>query len=171
MENLAKKFAAEQHERVGQRRKYTNEPYINHPAAVVEIIRSVPHTNEMIAAAWLHDVVEDTQASFENIHELFGPNVLDMVSMLTNPSSLFSGCREFRKKVDFIHISSASPSAQTIKLADIIDNVRTIAVRDPEFAKRYLREKQALLAVLNDGDPTLHAWAGISIAKGLKIVG
>lgn len=44
---------------INQLRKYTNEPYINHPCNAVAIVKSVPHIEEMVAAAWLHDVVED----------------------------------------------------------------------------------------------------------------
>lgn len=52
MEQRAREFAEAAHARIDQRRKYTGEPYIAHPAAVVELVRSVPHTDEMIAAAW-----------------------------------------------------------------------------------------------------------------------
>jgi hypothetical protein len=50
---------------------------------------------------------------------------------------------------------ASSSRAQTIKLADLIDNTKTIVARDPKFAKVYLREKIALLHVLTKGDPTL----------------
>ncbi|VDZ55823.1 bifunctional (p)ppGpp synthetase II/ guanosine-3',5'-bis pyrophosphate 3'-pyrophosphohydrolase [Serratia odorifera] len=56
----ARRYATKAHAAIDQRRKYTNAPYIVHPQAVVEIVRSVPHTDEMLAAAWLHDTVEDT---------------------------------------------------------------------------------------------------------------
>lgn len=58
MEERAKDFATRYHASIDQRRKYTGEPYITHPAAVVELVRSVPHTEAMICAAWLHDTVE-----------------------------------------------------------------------------------------------------------------
>jgi len=63
LELKAKAFATKCHEDIKQVRKYTGEPYINHPAAVVEIVRSVPHTEAMLCAAWLHDTVEDTNAT------------------------------------------------------------------------------------------------------------
>ena len=54
LEEAAQAFATARHAAIDQRRKYTGDPYITHPAAVVELVRSVPHTSEMIAAAWLH---------------------------------------------------------------------------------------------------------------------
>ena len=57
----ARLFATAAHEAAGNVRKYTFEPYIVHPAEFVEILKGVPHTDEMLAAAWLHDVVEDTE--------------------------------------------------------------------------------------------------------------
>ncbi|WP_274872826.1 HD domain-containing protein, partial [Serratia marcescens] len=54
----ARRYATKAHAAIDQRRKYTDDPYIVHPQAVMELVRSVPHTEEMLAAAWLHDTVE-----------------------------------------------------------------------------------------------------------------
>ncbi|TYF68814.1 guanosine polyphosphate pyrophosphohydrolase, partial [Enterobacter hormaechei] len=54
-------FAAGAHAGVGQKRKYTGEDYIHHPVAVAEIVRNHGGTDEMVAAAMLHDTIEDTQ--------------------------------------------------------------------------------------------------------------
>lgn len=59
LEERAREFATEAHKSIDQRRKYTNQPYIVHPLTVAELVRTVPHTEEMIAAALLHDVVEE----------------------------------------------------------------------------------------------------------------
>ena len=67
LEAAARVFATTHHAAIGQVRKYTGEPYINHPASVVELVRSVPHTEVMLAAAWLHDTVEDTMATLSFI--------------------------------------------------------------------------------------------------------
>lgn len=64
---MAMRVATAAHEGIGQVRKYTGEPYINHPAAVAELVSSVPHTPEMLAAAWLHDTVEDTPITLLDI--------------------------------------------------------------------------------------------------------
>lgn len=151
----AQKFAQRAHENIDQRRKYTGESYIVHPAAVAELVASVPHTEAMIAAAWLHDVVEDTQIPIDEIKSLFGLEVAALVENLTDVSKPADGNRAARKAIDLAHTAQASPAAKTIKLADLIDNTKSIVALDPKFARVYLQEKAALLEVLKDGDPTL----------------
>lgn len=155
LEQKAKAFATKCHEDIKQVRKYTGEPYINHPAAVVEIVRSVPHTEAMLCAAWLHDTVEDTNTTINDIKREFGEEVAKLVEMLTDVSKPSDGNRKKRKAIDREHTAKASPQAKTIKLADLIDNTKTIVAFDPEFAKVYLAEKRLLLDVLGDGDKTL----------------
>lgn len=155
LERKAKEFATERHDREEQVRKYTGEAYICHPAAVVEIVRSVPHTEEMLAAAWLHDTVEDTQTTIEEIRDVFGVQVSMFVGMLTDVSKRSDGNRKRRKALDRQHTANAMPPAKTIKLADLIDNTSSIASFDPSFAKVYLAEKRLLLEVLTEGDGTL----------------
>ncbi|WP_210325037.1 HD domain-containing protein [Mesorhizobium silamurunense] len=152
-------FAAAAHGSVKQLRKYTGEPYIVHPVAVAEIVKSVPHTPEMIVAALLHDTVEDTPATFEDIEEEFGPRVAGLVRWLTDVSKPSDGNRAARKALDLAHIAQAPPEAKTIKLADLIDNTSTIKERDPDFWRVYRHEKLRLLEVLKDGDATLWARA------------
>lgn len=163
MENKAKEFSTRYHS--GQLRKYTNEPYINHPSAVVELVCSVPHTETMICAAWLHDVVEDTSCTLKEIDREFGIEIARLVEMLTDISKPSDGKRSIRKAIDRDHIASATPSAKTIKLADLIDNTRNIIELDHDFAKVYLAEKFLLLEVLSDGDATLLKMAKQSIMK------
>lgn len=155
MEERAREFATRYHASIDQRRKYTNEPYITHPAAVVELVRSVPHTEAMICAAWLHDTVEDTPATLEDIEREFGSEIAGLVEMLTDISKPEDGKRSVRKAIDRDHTEKASPQAKTIKLADLIDNTRSIVERDPAFAKVYLSEKALLLEVLYEGDQSL----------------
>lgn len=150
-------FAAIAHQ--WQTRKYTGEPYITHPAAVVALVQSVPHTPEMIAAAWLHDTVEDTDTTLDDVRAEFGDAVADLVEMLTDVSRPEDGNRAARKALDREHIAKASPDAKTVKLADLIDNSRSIMAHDPQFARVYLAEKRLLLDVLTEGDPTLYAMA------------
>src|SRR5688572_2066454 len=97
LESRARGFAERAHAAIGQRRKYTGEPYIVHPIAVAELVRSVPHTPEMIAAALLHDVVEDTPVTLAQIEAEFGPVVADLVDWLTDVSRPADGKRQVRK--------------------------------------------------------------------------
>jgi len=143
-----------------QKRKYTGEPYIVHPIEVMEIVKTVPHDDAMLVAALLHDVVEDTDVTIEEIEDLFGGDVAELVGFLTDVSKPEDGNRKFRKGLDREHSAKAPARAQTVKLADLISNSRDILKNDPSFAKVYLHEKSLLLEVLALGDQTLHAEAG-----------
>jgi len=155
IERKALIFATRAHESIDQRRRYTNQPYIVHPIAVAEIVRSVPHTSDMVAAALLHDTIEDTDTTLEDINDAFGHDIADLVYWLTDVSKPSDGTREVRKAIDRAHTARAPAEAQTIKLADLIDNTKTISVHDPDFWKVYRREKLLLLEVLTKGDRTL----------------
>lgn len=167
-EERAKLFATLAHD--GQARKYTGEPYITHPAAVVALVKTVPHTLEMVCAAWLHDVAEDCGVPLEQISSSFGPEVAGLVEQLTDVSKPSDGNRAKRKEIDLQHTAAASPEAKTIKLADLIDNSRSIIERDPEFAKVYLKEKRALLDyALMQGDCVLWLQADGIVSNGLTV--
>lgn len=161
-------FAKAAHESVGQVRKYSNEPYIVHPAEVAELVRTVPHTDVMIAASLLHDVVEDTSATIDEVQLEFGNEVASLVGMLTDVSKPSDGNRAVRKQLDREHSAQASPAAKTIKLADLISNSRSIVAHDLNFARIYLAEKALLLEVLKEGDQTLWDLANRLLNEGLQ---
>lgn len=152
-------FATAAHAAVGQKRKYGGQDYIVHPIAVMELVQSVPHDENMLAASLLHDVVEDTQVTIELIREQFGDDIAELVDWLTDVSRPEDGNRAFRKAKDCAHTAQAPARAKTIKLADLLDNSKSIGKFDPSFWRIYKREKEALLAVLTEGDPTLYAMA------------
>jgi (p)ppGpp synthase/HD superfamily hydrolase len=156
MNNLekAKQFCIEKHK--NQKRKYTDEPYHVHPVEVMEIVKTINHTEEMLIAALLHDTVEDTETTFDEIEQLFGKEVMELVECLTDVSKPADGNREKRKEMDRLHTQKASQNAKTIKLADLISNTRSIVEHDQDFAKIYMKEKNKLLEVLKEGDPTLY---------------
>jgi (p)ppGpp synthase/HD superfamily hydrolase len=116
-------------------------------------------TEAMVAAAHLHDVVEDTGVTIETVRDEFGSEVADLVSWLTDVSRPEDGNRAHRKARDREHTAAAPAEAQTVKLADLISNTRSIMAHDPKFAVTYLEEKRALLAVMTRGDATLMAIA------------
>jgi hypothetical protein len=151
----AKNYAMSAHQRIEHRRKYTGKPYDSHLKAVAEIVGTVSDDEEMIAAAWLHDVVEDTPATIEEIEAEFGASVAALVADLTDVSRPSDGNRAARKAIDRAHLAAASARAQTVKLADLIDNGRDITKHDPVFARVFLREMAALLGVLRAGDERL----------------
>lgn len=152
--DAAYRFAKEAHG--DQKRKYTGEPYIGHPVAVARIVASVTDDCEMICAALLHDVLEDTDASYMDIVNAgFGASIANLVMELTDVSTPEDGNRAARKTLDREHIARASDRAQTVKLADLIDNAGSITQYDPDFARVYMREKGLLMTVLTRGDESL----------------
>ena len=163
LEDRARTFATAAHAAVGQLRKYTHEPYWVHPAEVAATVKTVAHTEAMVAAAYLHDVVEDTGVTLELVRAEFGDEVATLVGWLTDVSRPDHGNRAARKAVDRAHTASAPAEAQTVKLADLMSNTRSIVEHDPEFAKVYLAEKRALLEVMTKGDPELLARARAQI--------
>ena len=160
-------FAEKAHK--GQKRKYTGEPYIVHPLAVAEIVASVTDDADAICAALLHDTIEDTIITYEDIiSNGFGYRTARLVLELTEFSLKHDGNRQLRKDLDARYLARATPLAKTIKLADLIDNSASIVKYDTDFARIYLREKALLLAVLTDGDSTLHARASEIVRRGLS---
>lgn len=146
-------FAAKAH--ANQRRKYTEEPYINHCIAVARLVAYVPHTEDMLCAAVLHDVMEDCEVEYVTLYMIFGETIATYVNYLTDLSRPEDGNKARRKKIDRDWIAQSPPEAKTIKLADLIDNTSTVVQYDPEFAKVYMEEKRLLLDVLKEGDHTL----------------
>ncbi|MBY4641729.1 HD domain-containing protein [Gluconacetobacter entanii] len=163
-------FAAVAHGKINQRRKYTDEPYIVHPWRVARTVRQAGARDEVVAAAWLHDVVEDTPVTLVEIEAEFGPDVAALVEMVTDVSRPEDGNRKARKALDRAHLARASAEGQTIKLADLIDNTETIVEHAPGFARVYLPEKRELLRVLTAGDATLHRRAAALAERGMELL-
>lgn len=155
----ARVFATAAHAAAAQLRKYTMEPYIVHPREVAGIVSQHGGSDEMVAAAWLHDVVEDTGVTLETIRDEFGDEVATLVGWLTDVSRPEQGNRATRKAIDRAHTAAAPADAQTIKLCDLISNCTSIKEHDEAFAKVYFEEKRLLLEVLTKGNPILLARA------------
>ncbi|MDX1806863.1 MAG: HD domain-containing protein [Paenisporosarcina sp.] len=147
-------FAYDRHK--GQTRKYSNEPYILHPIRVAFIVSSTTNDQATIAAANLHDVVEDTDTELEEIYDVFGKRVGLYVEGVTNKSKLTDGNRATRKEMDRQQIKQSLPPSKTIKLADILDNAPSIIKNDPGFAKVWMNEKNLMLPFLREGHTMLY---------------
>jgi (p)ppGpp synthase/HD superfamily hydrolase len=140
----------------GQKRKYRGEPYIVHCAEVAGLVQHVAweEVDDAVAAAWLHDTIEDRpdRANYALIGYLFNERVQELVWALTDRED---GNRDTRKALQRARLSSAPDIAKTIKLADLISNTRSIVADDPNFAKTYMAEKRLLLPVLSGGSSLL----------------
>lgn len=141
----------------GQKRKYNGEPYIYHPMNVASTVLNLdePNLEEMVLAALLHDVLEDTKTTEQEILDVAGPNVLALVKELTNPSKGSKLNRAARKQMDLEHLATVSREAKIIKLADRLDNIKDIAAVDDDFKFVYLNETKQLLPAIYSACPYL----------------
>ena len=149
----AREFATKAH--AGQVRKYTDLPYTTHLESVVAILRGAGIEDEAtLAAAWMHDTAEDCGVLISEIRAEFGSDISILVNYLTDCQQSV-GNRAARKTLDRERLSRAPDRAQTIKVADLIDNTSSIVERDPDFAVTYMREKALLLPLLTKADKGL----------------
>lgn len=141
-------FAARRH--LGQTRKGASQaPYINHLAEVAALLAATSAAADpnLIAAAWLHDVVEDGHATAAEIEDLFGSDIRALVDELTDDMSLG---KEERKRRQTTEIAGKSRRARLLKLADKVSNVREIAEDPPadwSAAERRAYVEWALMVV------------------------
>ncbi len=157
----AEAFCIAAHSAIGQVRKYTGEPYWHHPLAVAALIQEhIPGApDEVLIAAMLHDVKDDTQVSLELVREVFQATVADLVDALSDDTSPADGPRRVRKAMEREKIAKADYWAKTLRLADVIKNIESVVGLDPQFAKVYMPEKRELLPHLRDGHPGLFSIA------------
>ena len=152
--NDALRFAIKAHGT--QRRKYSGEPYVTHLIEVSKILEEYNHTPDMIAAALLHDVVEDCNVTMDELCNNFGPKIGMYVHYCTNVSAKQDGNRAFRKKMDADHFALGPPESQTIKCADFISNCNNILKHNLEFFhSAFKHEKAYMLNILTKADPDL----------------
>ena len=136
-------FAAKAHGE--QKRKYTGEPYITHPLAVAAMVADVTANEDVIVAAILHDVVEDTAITVPEIAAQFGWPVANLVDELTDKHPPAPGTnRAERKAKEHARLRSVSRGAKLIKLMDLRHNRSDIEKCDPPFAVVYVKETDAL---------------------------
>ena len=130
-------FAAKKH-RKEKRKGADGEPYINHPLEVLSLLTSVGKVEDfnVLIAAVLHDTIEDTETTKEEITELFGENVCQMVLELTDDKSL---PKAERKQLQIEHAPRISVGAKQIKLCDKISNIRDITENPPHDWSRERR--------------------------------
>jgi hypothetical protein len=151
----AKLFANENHDRIFAGRNPAQRNLPEHRKAVVQIVASVTRDEETIAAAWLHDIVEDTPVTICDLERKFGEGVARIVAELTIPAHI--GYRSGLTRVALAkkHFAHASAAAKTVKLADLINGCGLLQKNDPGSLAAYAAEAQELCDVLEGGDPHL----------------
>ncbi|MCZ8257089.1 MAG: HD domain-containing protein [Polaromonas sp.] len=122
-------FAADKHR--NQRRKDAEaSPYINHPIALANVLANEGGVEDVtvLCAAVLHDTIEDTETTSEELQAIFGPKVASVVMEVTDDKSLEKSLRKQRQVEHAPHISK---EAKLVKLADKISNLRDIIASPP----------------------------------------
>jgi len=133
-------FAADKHR--NQRRKNVDAfPYINHPISLVNILCNEAHITDItvICGALLHDTVEDTETTAEELAIEFGREISTVVMEVTDDRSIET--RQKRKQLQVEHASQISDQAKLLKLADKISNLRDLA-KDPPASWSLERQRE-----------------------------
>src|ERR1019366_10101548 len=123
-------FAAHKH-RDQRRKDVSASPYINHPIALADVLCNEGGITDenVLCTALLHDTVEDTETTPEELTQLFGKTISELVMELTDDKTL---PKAERKRLQIEHAPHASYQAKLVKLADKISNLRDIAATPPE---------------------------------------
>ncbi|MGF6937116.1 guanosine-3',5'-bis(diphosphate) 3'-pyrophosphohydrolase [Paraburkholderia sp. UCT70] len=153
-------FAADKHR--NQRRKDADaSPYINHPVALADVLANEGNVDDetVLIAAILHDTVEDTDTSMEELLVQFGQQVADIVAEVTDDKTL---PKAERKRLQVEHAPHISRGAKLVKLADKICNLRDIAACPPanwsvERKREYFAWAKAVVDGLRGVHPVLEA--------------
>ena len=122
-------FAAHKH-RDQRRKNVESSPYINHPIELASILSNEGGftSSDLICAALLHDTIEDTQTTAEELSELFGEKITQVVLEVSDDKML---PKEDRKRLQIEHADTLSDHAKLVKLADKICNLRDMAHSPP----------------------------------------
>jgi guanosine-3',5'-bis(diphosphate) 3'-pyrophosphohydrolase len=156
----AASFAAKKH--TGHHRKgQTQEPYINHPLEVANLLANVGGVDDVdvLIAAVLHDTVEDVGVTKEEIAAKYGPRVAEMVAEVTDDKSL---PKAERKRLQVEHAPHLSPGAKLIKLGDKISNITDVtnsppADWDQQRRREYIDWGEQVVAGLRGTNPALES--------------
>ena len=153
-------FAAEKHS--DQRRKGENaEPYVNHVAEVAHLLAVAVQGRDanLVAAGLLHDTLEDTETTWDELVATFNEDIADLVREVTDDKSL---PKQERKRLQVEHAPSRTDRAKMLKLADKTSNLRGIAASPPagwstERRLDYIRWGRDVVAGLRGAHPWLEA--------------
>jgi len=126
--------------------RYGNHPYAYHLAAVVKILAEAGASDDMIIAGWLHDVVEDTDATEADIAAAFGEEVAGLVGAVSGGGNRDAHVAAIYEKI------KALPAGATVKLADRIANIEAATPGD-RHSLRYAREHPGFAEVIEPHAP------------------
>ena len=155
-------FAVKAH--AGTERRGKGFPYIVHPMEAMEIVATITPDQELLAAAALHDTVEDTDVTVEEIRAQFGDRIASLVA--AESDEMPEGVSEedswhARKKAAIDRLAAASHDAKIVALGDKLSNMRAIA-RD------YAVKGDELWKIFHASDPKDHEWHYRGLADSLR---
>jgi len=168
VETILKKIAAFADAAHGdQRRKYADERYVQHPIRVMKTCQQYGYPLPVLAAAILHDVLEDTDVTQQQIREFLlsmmsETDTSHTISLVTELTDVYTKDkyprlnRQQRKAKEADRLEKVSADAQTIKYGDIIDNARGIVEHGSDFAPVFLKEGTELLKKMKKGNKDLY---------------
>lgn len=141
----ARRFGEHSHGIVSHRRKYTNAPYFDHCIAVAGRVKQFTNSDVVIAAAYLHDTVEDVKVTLADLQALFPIRVAELVDAVTKPTFSPDEIKIHRFRLTTLKLNRlATEDSMILKMADIADNVSSFCP-DPNFKATYLAEKMLTL--------------------------
>lgn len=163
MIDAARNFSHAAHDSINHKRKYSGQPYWTHTDEVASIVSRVTDDPEMIAAAMMHDILEDVTPknpafAISHIQYFFGNRVASLVLDLSDEfikEKYPHLNRAVRKELERQRLDKIHNDSKTIKLADLISNSRDISDHDKGFSLVYMREKALMLPYLIGGDKIL----------------
>ncbi len=155
-------FAAEKHE--GQTRKGSKKPYICHPVEVMMLVAKMTPDAEVAAAAALHDTIEDTDTTYEELKDRFGKRIAGLVQSESEdkrPGMPKSESWHIRKEENIAHVKTESREAKMIMLADKLSNIRA-------SYKEYQQFGDEIFQKFNVKDKSEHSWYFHGIVDALQ---
>ena len=161
----ADRFATAAHAAIGQLEKFTGLPYSEHTRAVARLVATCINRHEVVAAAHLHDVIEDPKVPKLVLVDRFGVVVGDMVDEVSRKATPEMGNRAARVAFEVKRIAGISSDGKSIKCSDVTVNVSCIVERDPKFARVYVPEKRVLMTSLVGAHPELYALAEEAVSR------
>jgi (p)ppGpp synthase/HD superfamily hydrolase len=150
-------FARDRH---GEQRRPTGAPYLDHLLEALEVLvrGAGVKDRDVLCAAVLHDVVEDTPCTVEEISEAFGPKVAELVGWVTIPEPAPGQAKAEVKEAYLRRLRHAPAQARLVKLADRASNVQTLRNLAPERQRRYFAQTVTYIVPLAELDPWFAQW-------------
>ena len=148
-ERISKAYEFSQEKHGTQVRKFSNQSYFSHPKEVANIIENLTKDEDLIIVALLHDTIEDTSATYDEIKNLFGKKIADLVLELTSNDK--NAIKKYGKSLYLgMKMSEMSQEALVVKLADRLHNIKNLENDNIpfEFIEKYYRETWTILDMI-----------------------